>query len=105
MAIMCFVSSWIYLHRGSEILTKSEKVYDRLQGEALAALVADMKKNLPELRRTSYGKQVAAIEKLLYPDQDSSSASTSSRNSVQTSTSNTTSAESDRPKIHQAQAR
>ncbi|KIW47386.1 uncharacterized protein PV06_00086 [Exophiala oligosperma] len=82
-----------------------QKVYDRLQGEALAALVADMKKNLPELRRTSYGKQVAAIEKLLYPDQDSSNASTSSRNSVQTTASNSTSAEGDRAKTHQGQAR
>ncbi|KIW17339.1 hypothetical protein PV08_04531 [Exophiala spinifera] len=82
-----------------------QKVYDRLQGEALANLVADMRENLDKLRKTSYGKQVLAIEKLIGLNQDSSSASSSSRNSVQTATSTSTSADEDKAKTHQGQTR
>ncbi|RMZ88638.1 hypothetical protein DV736_g4136, partial [Chaetothyriales sp. CBS 134916] len=43
-----------------------QKVYSWLQGPDLDALVNEMKLCLPQLKRTSYGKQVMAIEKLLY---------------------------------------
>jgi mRNA-binding protein PUF3 len=44
----------------------TEKVYHQLQGEQLMSLREDMLRNYPVLRRTSYGKQVIAIEKLLF---------------------------------------
>lgn len=41
-------------------------MHKSLQGAELAALEADMKTHYQTLRRTSYGKQVTAIEKLLF---------------------------------------
>ncbi|RMZ78566.1 hypothetical protein DV738_g3815, partial [Chaetothyriales sp. CBS 135597] len=43
-----------------------QKVHSWLRGPELDALVNEMKLCLPQLKRTSYGKQVMAIEKLLY---------------------------------------
>ncbi|RMZ78968.1 hypothetical protein DV737_g3658, partial [Chaetothyriales sp. CBS 132003] len=43
-----------------------QKVHSWLHGPDLDALVNEMKLCLPQLKRTSYGKQVMAIEKLLY---------------------------------------
>jgi len=86
-------------------LTKTERVYNRLQGEELAALLADMQKNYDVLRRTSYGKQVTAIHRIVYPDQSSSNASTGSPDSVLigTSTGTSTNGEVDRAAIHQVE--
>ncbi|RMD40646.1 hypothetical protein DV735_g4479, partial [Chaetothyriales sp. CBS 134920] len=43
-----------------------QKVHSWLRGPDLDALVNEMKLYLPQLKRNSYGKQVVAIEKLLY---------------------------------------
>ncbi|KIW56838.1 hypothetical protein PV05_05459 [Exophiala xenobiotica] len=82
-----------------------QRVYNRLQGEELAALLADMQKNYDVLRRTSYGKQVTAIHRIVYPDQSSSNASTGSPDSVLigTSTGTSTNGEVDRAAIHQVE--
>ena len=64
-----------------------------------------MKQNYPVLRRTSYGKQVVAIEKLLWGGNGPSTASTSSRNSVQPSTNASSTAESPEEPTHQAEAK
>ena len=61
---------------------RPEKVYAQLQGAELAALEADMKQNYPILRRTSYGKQVLAIEKLLFGGNGPPTATASSRSST-----------------------
>ncbi|KIX10017.1 uncharacterized protein Z518_01098 [Rhinocladiella mackenziei CBS 650.93] len=58
-----------------------QKVYSQLQGAELLALAADMKHNYPVLRRTSYGKQVVAMEKLLFGGNGPPTTSTSSRSS------------------------
>src|ERR1700742_4970408 len=44
----------------------TEKVFNQLSGDRLRSLKEDMERNFPVLRRTSYGKQVIAIEKLLF---------------------------------------
>lgn len=61
-------------------------MHAQLHGAELAALEADMKQNYPVLRRTSYGKQVIAIEKLLFGIDGPSSVTTSSRSSTLPST-------------------
>ncbi|KAK5199308.1 mRNA binding protein puf3 [Exophiala xenobiotica] len=83
-----------------------QRVYARLQGEELAALLADMQKNYDVLRRTSYGKQVTAIHRIVYPDQSSSNASTGSPESVLigTSTGTSTNGEVDRAATTQGEA-
>lgn len=48
----------------------------------MAALEADMKGHYPMLRKTSYGKQVTAIEKLLFGSPLTPSGTTSSRSSL-----------------------
>lgn len=67
-------------------LTSAEKVYSQLHGAELLALEQDMKCNYPVLRRTSYGKQVIAIEKLLFGGNAPSTITTSSGNSALPST-------------------
>ncbi|KAL2419983.1 Pumilio-like protein 2 [Exophiala dermatitidis] len=66
-----------------------QKVHDQLQGAELSALREDMKRNFLALRRTSYGKQVMAMEKLLYggecPSPEAAYASTCSPNSTKSS--------------------
>ncbi|KIV91149.1 hypothetical protein PV10_05722 [Exophiala mesophila] len=63
-----------------------QKVHKSLQGAELAALEADMKSHYPMLRKTSYGKQVTAIEKLLFGGPLTPSGTTSSRSSLLPST-------------------
>ncbi|OAP61070.1 hypothetical protein AYL99_03271 [Fonsecaea erecta] len=64
-----------------------QKVFGQLQGSDLLALRADMEQSYPVLRRTSYGKQVTAIEKLLFGGNGPSTTSTaSSRSSTLPST-------------------
>lgn len=73
-----------------------EKVFNQLQGPKLVALRADMEQNYPILRRTSYGKQVIAIEKLLFgsngppPLPPASTGSSRSSNLPSTNPSSTT---------------
>ncbi|KAK5064643.1 hypothetical protein LTR84_000477 [Exophiala bonariae] len=54
-----------------------QKVHAQLGGAELVGLEADMKQNYPLLKRTSYGKQVGAIEKLLFGGNGPSTASAS----------------------------
>ena len=44
----------------------SERIHSVLRGAEFEALNNEMKYCFPQLKRTSYGKQVLAIEKLLY---------------------------------------
>ncbi|EXJ79868.1 hypothetical protein A1O3_08153 [Capronia epimyces CBS 606.96] len=63
-----------------------QKVHSQLQGAELLTLEAEMKRNYPVLRRTSYGKQVMAMEKLLFTGNGPSTATTSNRSSALPST-------------------
>ena len=65
MGIMSFVSA--DLRAGVRLLTlTTERIHSVLKGSELEALTNEMKLCYPQLKRTSYGKQVMAIEKLLY---------------------------------------
>ncbi|EXJ62764.1 hypothetical protein A1O7_03203 [Cladophialophora yegresii CBS 114405] len=82
-----------------------QKVFNQLQGIKLMALRADMEHNYPMLRRTSYGKQVIAIEKLLFgnngPPPLAPTSTTSSRSSNPPST-NASSTDSEAPSLRYA---
>ncbi|KEF61182.1 uncharacterized protein A1O9_02747 [Exophiala aquamarina CBS 119918] len=71
-----------------------QKVHAQLVGAELVGLEADMKQNYPLLKRTSYGKQVGAIEKLLFGGNGRSTASTSSHGSELPSTTNSSTTDS-----------
>ncbi|KAJ9612264.1 mRNA binding protein puf3 [Cladophialophora chaetospira] len=83
-----------------------QKVFNQLQGARLLALRADMEHNYPILRRTSYGKQVIAIEKLLFgnsgPPPLPPTSLPSSRSSNFPSTNTSSASDSDAPHLHQA---
>lgn len=55
-------------------------------GHEREALVNQIKSQLVQLKRFSYGKQIIAIEKLIFDDQPSNSLSTSSQSSTLPST-------------------
>ncbi|OCT55100.1 hypothetical protein CLCR_02749 [Cladophialophora carrionii] len=82
-----------------------QKVFNQLQGAKLVALRADMEHSYPMLRRTSYGKQVIAIEKLLFgnngPPPLPPTSTTSSRSSIPPSTNPSSNADSEAPSLHQ----
>src|ERR1700761_4342728 len=95
MATTCFVSLIIpQIFACTD--SASETVFNQLQGAKLLALRADMEQNYPILRRTSYGKQVIAIEKLLFgpngppPLPPASTGSSGSSNLPSTNPSSTT---------------
>ncbi|OQV02064.1 Pumilio-family RNA binding repeat-containing protein isoform 4 [Cladophialophora immunda] len=78
-----------------------QKVFGQLQGSDLLALRADMEQNYPVLRRTSYGKQVTAIEKLLFGGNGPSTTSTaSSRSSTLPSTNASSTVDGETPPSH-----
>lgn len=64
----------------------AEKILGQLVGQEREALVAQIKSQLVQLKRFSYGKQIIAIEKLIFDDQPSNSLSTSSQSSTLPST-------------------
>ena len=66
----------------SQLTFCTEKVHSLLKGAELEALVNEMKLCLPQLKRTSYGKQVMAIEKLLFGVNNSVSANIANRSST-----------------------
>ncbi|EXJ83901.1 hypothetical protein A1O1_07530 [Capronia coronata CBS 617.96] len=70
-----------------------QKVHAQLHDAELLALEVEMKRNYPILRRTSYGKQVMAMEKLLFNGNGPSSVTTSNRSSELPSTSASSSAD------------
>jgi ribosomal protein S7 len=84
------------------VLTQVEKVYAQLQGQDLLALEADMKQNYHHLRRANHGKQVMAIEKLLYGSSGPPSTATSSRSSALPSTNGSIATDHDGNAINQA---
>lgn len=55
-------------------------------GQEREALVKQIKSQLLQLKRFSYGKQIIAIEKLIFDEQPSNSLSTSSQSSTLPST-------------------
>ncbi|KIW97126.1 uncharacterized protein Z519_02518 [Cladophialophora bantiana CBS 173.52] len=78
-----------------------QKVFGQVQGPDLLALRADMEQNYPVLRRTSYGKQVTAIEKLLFGGNGPSTTSTaSSRSSTLPSTNASSTVDGETPSSH-----
>lgn len=77
-----------------EVLTNAEKVHARLQGAELLALEAEMKRNYPILTRITHGKQVIAMEKLLFCGNGPSTSTASIRSSTLPST-NTSSSSGD----------
>ena len=64
----------------------TEKILGQLKGAEREALVNQIKSQLVQLKRFSYGKQIIAIEKLIFDDQPSNSLSTSSQSSTLPST-------------------
>lgn len=86
-------------------LTGAEKVYSQLQGADLLALEADMKHSYPYLKRTSYGKQVIAIEKLLFGANGPPTATSSSRSSILPSTNASSTADGDATSPNQADSK
>ncbi|OAG35684.1 hypothetical protein AYO21_10155 [Fonsecaea monophora] len=75
-----------------------QKVFGQLQGSEQQALRADMEQNYPVLRRTSYGKQVTAIEKLLFGGNGPlTTSTTSSRSSTLPSTNASSTIDGDTP--------
>lgn len=80
-------------------------MYAQFEGADLLALEADMKRNYPILRRTSYGKQVIAIEKLLFGGNGPPASSTSSRSSTLPSTSASSTGEGDGNPPHQLEGK
>jgi mRNA-binding protein PUF3 len=64
----------------------AEKILGQLAGQEREALVTQIKSQLVQLKRFSYGKQIIAIEKLIFDDQPSNSLSTSSQSSTLPST-------------------
>jgi hypothetical protein len=69
----------------------AEKVLSQLHGARRQALVDQIKAQLVNLKKFSYGKQITAIEKLIV-DNDNSSLSTSSQSSTLPSTNASTNA-------------
>jgi mRNA-binding protein PUF3 len=49
----------------SQLTSDAERIHSVITGAELEALTNEMKLSFPQLKRTSYGKQVLAIEKLL----------------------------------------
>lgn len=97
--------SLIFMHASTKPGT--EKVFNQLQGARQHELRADMERNYPVLRQTSYGKQVIAIEKLLFgsngPPPPLPAASTaSSRSSTLPSTNASSTADSETPALQKA---
>jgi len=83
-----------------------QKVHGRLRGAQRLALEQDMKQNYPFLRRTSYGKQVIAIEKLLFSPPSAPSTVTTSSGSPRLSSTNTSStADGEGPATQQPEVR
>ena len=78
-----YVIRKLYRLRRRDLLTFSqERIHAVSKGAELEALTNEMKHCFPQLKRTSYGKQVMAIEKLLYGGNPAPSAvSTSSHGS------------------------
>ena len=68
----------------------AEKVLGQLKGAEREALVDQIRKQLPNLRRMTYGKQILAIEKLIF-DVGRNSVSTSSQSSLFPSSTDSTS--------------
>jgi hypothetical protein len=64
----------------------TEKILGQLQGAERESLVNQIKSQLVQLKRFSYGKQIIAIEKLIFDDQPGNSLSTSSQSSTLPST-------------------
>ena len=64
----------------------AEKILGQLVGQEREALVTQIKSQLVQLKRFSYGKQIIAIEKLIFDDQPSKSLSSSSQSSTLPST-------------------
>jgi len=64
----------------------SEKVLGHLKGGEREALVEQIRAHLLHLKKFNYGKQVAAIEKLIYSTETDSNPSASSQSSSLPST-------------------
>jgi mRNA-binding protein PUF3 len=64
----------------------SEKVLGHLKGGEREALVEQIRAHLLHLKKFNYGKQVAAIEKLIYSTESDSNPSASSQSSSLPST-------------------
>lgn len=72
---ICFVADWCI-----------EKVLGHLKGAEREALVEQIRAHLLHLKKFNYGKQVAAIEKLIYSTDNDSNPSASSQSSSLPST-------------------
>jgi hypothetical protein len=67
-------------------MMNSEKVLGHLKGGEREALVEQIRAHLVHLKKFNYGKQVAAIEKLIYSTETDSNPSASSQSSSLPST-------------------
>ena len=80
-----------------------------MRGVALTNLRADMERNYPVLRQTSYGKQVIAIEKLLFgnnpPPIPPPKSGASSLNSIFPYTNPSSNGDTDATSVHPAEVK